>query len=275
MRELAGRLTEVDPTSEESVRIIVYFEALSRHRVSAVSVVRAATVLAGATAACRDGDREIRVAPDGRLCAHAEGPVTVSTSWPSSTTGGPLAWVGRDGDRRINDLMIVDRLSSGVSIAAEPGPRPSALATAIDRFANSVDRARAWESLGVSPDMTFRMVATAASSPVPDGVLSTVIVTEHGIIRASWLRVDQPLPDGTYIGHAVAHGRRAARAAWDDARIALLLTDRRHPAVCADVADSQTHPDVTTLRSMPEESMRILNAVAETSSVRQASSDRS
>lgn len=90
MRELAGRLAELDPDAGAALQVIAYFDRLMEGRVGIEALVRGAAVLSGCPARLVDERRgvRIRVAPDGHREDSTE-PVDPTWPWaPLDTSGG-------------------------------------------------------------------------------------------------------------------------------------------------------------------------------------------
>ncbi|WP_329550073.1 helix-turn-helix domain-containing protein [Streptomyces sp. NBC_01356] len=82
MRELAGRLAELDPDAGAALQVIAYFDRLMEGRVGLEALVRGAAVLSGCPARLIDDRRgiRIRVEPDGRR-EDSGGPVDPTWPW--------------------------------------------------------------------------------------------------------------------------------------------------------------------------------------------------
>lgn len=61
MKELAGRLTALDPDAGAAVRVIAYFDRLTEGRAGVEALVRGAAVLAGVPARLVDAGRGVRI----------------------------------------------------------------------------------------------------------------------------------------------------------------------------------------------------------------------
>ncbi|MFD6171068.1 helix-turn-helix domain-containing protein [Streptomyces coeruleorubidus] len=83
MKELAGRLTALDPDAGAAVRVIAYFDRLAESRAGVEALVRGAAVLAGCPARLVDPERRVhvRVEPDGTR-RDTEAPP--DPTWPSA-----------------------------------------------------------------------------------------------------------------------------------------------------------------------------------------------
>ncbi|MEU0174896.1 helix-turn-helix domain-containing protein [Streptomyces massasporeus] len=101
MKELAGRLTALDPDAGAAVRVIAYFDRLAESRAGLEALVRGAAVLAGCPARLVDPERRVhvRVETDGTRRDTGTPP---DPAWPAvrlSPDGTAMLWLERDGDR--------------------------------------------------------------------------------------------------------------------------------------------------------------------------------
>ncbi|WP_371599806.1 helix-turn-helix domain-containing protein [Streptomyces sp. NBC_00564] len=89
VRELAGRLAELDPDAGAALQVIAYFDRLMEGRVGLEALVRGAAVLSGCPARLIDDRRgiRIRVEPDGRR-EDSGGPADPTWPWVSLDTSG-------------------------------------------------------------------------------------------------------------------------------------------------------------------------------------------
>ncbi|WP_307179040.1 helix-turn-helix domain-containing protein [Streptomyces africanus] len=118
MKELAGRLTALDPDAGAAVRVIAYFDRLAESRAGVEALVRGAAVLAGCPARLVDPERRVhvRVEPDGTRRDTQDPP---DPAWPSarlSPEGTAALWLERAGAAR----GVVPASRTG-SASAHPG----------------------------------------------------------------------------------------------------------------------------------------------------------
>ena len=100
MKELAGRLTALDPDAGAAVRVIAYFDRLAESRAGLEALVRGAAVLAGCPARLADPERHVhvRVETDGTRRDTGTPP---DPAWPAvrlSPGGTAMLWLERGGD---------------------------------------------------------------------------------------------------------------------------------------------------------------------------------
>ncbi|MFD7244683.1 helix-turn-helix domain-containing protein [Streptomyces massasporeus] len=100
MKELAGRLTALDPDAGAAVRVIAYFDRLAESRAGLEALVRGAAVLAGCPARLVDPERRVhvRVETDGTRRDTGTPP---DPAWPAvrlSPDGTAMLWLERGGE---------------------------------------------------------------------------------------------------------------------------------------------------------------------------------
>ncbi|MFF7765114.1 helix-turn-helix domain-containing protein [Streptomyces massasporeus] len=133
MKELAGRLTALDPDAGAAVRVIAYFDRLAESRAGLEALVRGAAVLAGCPARLVDPERRVhvRVETDGTRRDTGTPPDPV---WPAvrlSPDGTAMLWLERGGEGAgpAGGVSGPDVAARGGGGAAEPG---GAAATVLD-----------------------------------------------------------------------------------------------------------------------------------------------
>lgn len=99
MKELAGRLTALDPDAGAAVRVIAYFDRLAESRAGVEALVRGAAVLAGCPAGLVDPGRRVhvRVEADGTRRDTEAAP---DPAWPCarlSPDSAAVLWLERGG----------------------------------------------------------------------------------------------------------------------------------------------------------------------------------
>lgn len=246
MRELAGRLSALDPTASETLKVITYFDALVDGRVGAEGMLRGAAALSGAPvghlvagAACGR-----RFAPDG-----AGLPDGAPDGWAALSFGeGSTVWLEREGDAHANDAMVLERLAISLSIRSQrldtAAPARRAVEVLIAGDATDDERDEAMQRLALPAHTPIRAVATPDTArlahaavgatrlaPAPAGA---VVATRFGVVRAVlWADRVGEIPGRAGIGiPAVAPGQ--IRDSWRAALIALRLTDAETPVVRAE-----------------------------------------
>ncbi|MGR3868063.1 helix-turn-helix domain-containing protein [Streptomyces graminifolii] len=167
MKELAGRLTALDPDAGAAVRVIGYFDRLAESRAGLEALVRGAAVLAGCAARLVDAERRVRVRveADGTRRDSTEPP---DPAWPSAalTPGGASAlWLERTAGSApsVVDAMILERAAGAVRVVLDrtrgrvPADDPELVETLLDATAPEAARLHAARRLGLDPaDPTTR-----------------------------------------------------------------------------------------------------------------------
>ncbi|MGW3408476.1 helix-turn-helix domain-containing protein [Streptomyces sp. NPDC000888] len=173
VRELAGRLAELDPDAGAALQVIAYFDRLMEGRVGLEALVRGAAVLSGCPARLIDDRRgiRIRVEPDGRR-EDSGGPVDPTWPWAPLDTSG----VAGSGAR----LGIPAAVSPGSLDAASASGRLGTLdAGLVSKSPGNLDAGPAPVPPG-HPDVVLSPVSqgtpdvasASSSSGVPDSVRS-------------------------------------------------------------------------------------------------------
>ncbi|WP_020117012.1 helix-turn-helix domain-containing protein [Streptomyces canus] len=174
MRELAGRLTALDPDAGAAVRVIAYFDRLSESRAGLETLVRGAAVLAGVPARLVDAERrvQVRVETDGTRRDSGAPP---DPGWPSAalTPGGAaVLWLERAGAApSVVDAVILERAAGAVRIVLDrtrgraPADDPALVETVLDAAAPEAARLHAVRGLGLDPAAPARALAPLDGRP--------------------------------------------------------------------------------------------------------------
>ncbi|MFJ5303248.1 helix-turn-helix domain-containing protein [Streptomyces sp. NPDC088350] len=178
MKELAGRLTALDPDAGAAVRVIGYFDRLAESRAGLEALVRGAAVLAGCAARLVDAERRVRVRveADGTR-RDSESPP--DPAWPSAalTPGGASAlWLERTAEAApsVVDAVILERAAGAVRIVLDrtrgriPADDPELVETLLDATAPGTARLHAARRLGLDtadPATRARVVAPLDGRP--------------------------------------------------------------------------------------------------------------
>ncbi|MFC8365374.1 helix-turn-helix domain-containing protein [Streptomyces griseorubiginosus] len=175
MKELAGRLTALDPDAGAAVRVIAYFDRLSESRAGLEALVRGAAVLAGVPARLDDAERRVRVRveADGRRRDSGTPP---HPGWPSAALapGGPPAlWLERaEAAPSVVDAVILERAAGAVRLVLDrtrgraPVDDPALVETVLDAGAPEAARVHAARGLGLDPGGTARALAPLDGRPL-------------------------------------------------------------------------------------------------------------
>ncbi|MFJ9373396.1 helix-turn-helix domain-containing protein [Streptomyces sp. NPDC101455] len=175
MKELAGRLTALDPDAGAAVRVIGYFDRLAESRAGLEALVRGAAVLAGCAARLVDAERRVRVRveADGTRRDSASPP---DPAWPSAalTPGGASAlWLERTAQAApsVVDAVILERAAGAVRLVLDrtrgrvPADDPELVETLLDATAPEAARLHAARRLGLGPATRARVVAPLDGPP--------------------------------------------------------------------------------------------------------------
>ncbi|WP_367319199.1 helix-turn-helix domain-containing protein [Streptomyces sp. HUAS ZL42] len=174
MKELAGRLTALDPDAGAAVRVIAYFDRLAESRAGVEALVRGAAVLAGVPARLVDAERQVRVRveADGTR-RDADGPP--EAAWPCAalTPGGvPALWLERaEPEPSVVDAVILERAAGAVRLVLDrtrgraPLDDPALVETALDATAPQTARLHAARRLGLDPGGRARALAPLDGRP--------------------------------------------------------------------------------------------------------------
>ncbi|MCQ9182365.1 helix-turn-helix domain-containing protein [Streptomyces sp. IBSBF 2953] len=172
MKELAGRLTALDPDAGAAVQVIAYFDRLAESRAGIEAIVRGAAVLSGVPARLVDPERLVRVRVEADGTRRDTG-VPPDPAWPSAdlTPGGaPALWLERaDARPSVVDAVILERAAGAARLVLDrtrgraPLDDPALVETLLDATAAEPARLHAARRLGLDPAAAFRAVA------VPDG----------------------------------------------------------------------------------------------------------
>jgi hypothetical protein len=283
MKELAGRLTALDPDAGAAVQVIAYFDRLSESRAGLEALVRGAAVLAGVPARLVDADRRVhvRVETDG---TRRDTDLPPDPAWPSAalTPGGAAAlWLERaEAAPSVVDAVILERAAGAIRLVLDrtrgraPADDPALVETVLDATAPEPARVHAARGLGLDPtaparalapyDGRPRIVAGEAELPVGRlGVGPAVPVLE---LPASWAAARTAL---RFTADGTAHdpGPRVVHA--DELGGVALLAGLVVPG-------AEPPPDVRTLEAAAASTpwlLATLHAVAATASLRAAAAE--
>ncbi|MFI6435738.1 helix-turn-helix domain-containing protein [Streptomyces sp. NPDC050759] len=215
MKELAGRLTALDPDAGAAVRVIAYFDRLSEARAGLEALVRGAAVLAGVPARLVDAERrvQVRVEADGTRRDSGAPP---DPGWPTTALapGGTAAlWLERtEAAPSVVDAVILERAAGAVRLVLDrtrgraPVDDPALVETALDASAPEAARLHATRGLGLEITASARALAPFDGRP-----------------RIVAGRADAVLPAGR-VGVGPAVPVLDLPRSWADARTALRFT---------------------------------------------------
>jgi len=174
MQGLILRLSALDPEAGAAVRVISYFDALTRQGTGLQGIVRGAALLTGTAAGLVDDERRVRlrVDPDGRC-----GPATTAPdpSWLTVPVdeGSAVLWLERPGPARTVDEITLERAAAAAAElltrtrgrAGRSGHDEAHLEVLLDPDAPVADRWLAARRLHLDLDRPARAVAVHAGGP--------------------------------------------------------------------------------------------------------------
>lgn len=296
MKELAGRLTALDPDAGAAVRVIAYFDRLAETRAGLEALVRGAAVLSGCPARLVDAGRRVRVRvePDGTR-KDTEAPP--EPDWPCAALepgGAPALWLERAGTGpSVVDAVILERAAGAIRLVldrtrgrapASPADDPALIETLLDATVPEPARLHAARRLGVDPADPAVRIRALAPGDGPPRLLTA---------RAGARPADAELPAGR-LGVGPAVPVLDLPDSWAAARTALRFTAEGTPrdpgprvvyadelggvALLADlvVPGAEPPPDVRALEAAAGAVpglLATLHAVAATASQRAAAAE--
>lgn len=162
MRDLAARLTALDPDAGAALQVIAYFDRLTEGRAGLQAIVRGAAVLAGCPARLADDQRRLhlRVHPDGTDATAGQ----TDPSWMSAqVTGTAVLWLERPGPPGPVDAMILERAAGAARTILDRARHhaPALLDLILDPAEPEHARLQAASRLGLTPHSRVRAIALA------------------------------------------------------------------------------------------------------------------
>ena len=287
MQELLGRIAALDPTATRGLRVIARFDELIIGNVNTRALLSAAASLAGCNAGFQQDQpsRVVRVNPEGEICPGGE-----PTGQVLHPNEGLTVWLEREGPKRANDDIIIERLALAVRIRCGQGHHEvdnrCDLAVLLDGSSPVDERQLAAARLGLRPTATHRVVAAPLFAlwnvrpNAPEDVVPTSSGPIHAFVVPNACTMVDANPAGVGIATPVEHLHHSFRTAMLALR---LCAPPATPVVSADeygsliglLADTslEAHiPDVDLLDHVMAHSWApsTLDALIQAGSVRQA-----
>lgn len=300
MEALAARLSHLDSQAEGAIRVVAFYDTLTRRRVDLPALARASAGLAECVAGIRlhGTGQAIRMSPDG-------GPATAPPAPASTTVPVTLdeeeigtAWLERPGPPGALDELLLDRLAITVAAVVERyGPArttmadPALVELAISTGTEDAARTRALRLLGFAAGLPVRVVAVRTRLPLdqvggaicPARPVKAAPVADAGVILATTVDSSR-FPAGVRAGIGTAD---SPGQSWREARTALRFTSPREPvlrydglgalALLADIPSgaSRGNADVTAIIRLAgsAEDLATLDAYCATGSLRRAADE--
>ncbi|MFI9567131.1 helix-turn-helix domain-containing protein [Streptomyces rishiriensis] len=285
MKELAGRLTALDPDAGAAVRVIAYFDRLAESRAGVEALVRGAAVLSGVPARLVDPDRlvRVRVEADG---TRRDTELPPDPAWPSAALtpdGAPALWLERaDARPSVVDAVILERAAGAARLVLDRTrgratlDDPALVETLLDATAAEPARLHAARRLGLDTAASFRAVAVPGGPPrvLPADVRHAVRAGRAGVgpaapvtgLPRSWAAARTALRFAAE-GTAQDPGPRVVHA--DELGGLALLADLVVPG-------AEPPPDVRAVESAAADApwlLATLHAVTATASLRAAAAE--
>ncbi|MCD7442463.1 helix-turn-helix domain-containing protein [Streptomyces lincolnensis] len=283
MRELAGRLTALDPDAGAAVQVIAYFDRLAESRAGLEALVRGAAVLAGVPARLADTERRVRVRveADG---VRRDSDVPPDAAWPCAALapgGAPALWLERaEAAPSVVDAVILERAAGAVRLVLDrtrgraPADDPALVETVLDPTAPEPARLHAARGLGLDVTAPARALAlrdgrpriVPADAEPPVGRLGVGPAVPVLDLPGSWAAARTALRF-TAEGTARDPGPRVVRA--EELGAVALLSELVAPG-------AEPPPDVRALESAAASTpwlLATLYAVASTASLRAAAAE--
>ncbi|GGF16003.1 hypothetical protein [Subtercola lobariae] len=216
MKELAGKLTALDPEASAALTVITYFDTLLDGRVSVETLLRGAATLSGVAAGYRRDARWLRVLADGQRGAAVE-----SASYPVYPAGtDAVVWIERDGPAHANDPMIGERLALAVALTttghADDSPLRRSVEVLLSGATDDRQRLEAAGRLRLDPAAAVRAVALTADAVVRPGLPTALLTTPWGIVRGAIVPADAAdvaEVEADTVGSGAGAGAKATSAA--------------------------------------------------------------
>jgi hypothetical protein len=163
VRGLLVQLSALDPGAESAVRIIDFFDGLTRNRANVDALVRAAAGLADCPTGLRDkrGNVLAHYGPRGRpITTPAPEDGLVERGFGNSTAGGTV-WLERPDGEQPLDAMVIERMAVAADIILDrrrrtEGPLrddPLLIRTLINARSRDLDKAEAARVMGLTGDV--------------------------------------------------------------------------------------------------------------------------
>jgi hypothetical protein len=168
MRGLLLRLSKLDEGAESAVRIIAYFDGLTRNHASAEVLVRAAANLAECSAGMRDSNGTVIAFSNHSGAAPGDGPPTIIERSFGTTNLNGVVWLERLGEVEPLDDMVLERMAVAAEIVLErrigvSGSKPEdavLIRTMVNPRARGLDRLEAAKALGLQGDLTVVAISS-------------------------------------------------------------------------------------------------------------------
>lgn len=227
MRELFGKLMELDPTVEQDVFIIEYFDRLSAAGAGIATLLKEAALIARATVGYDSPRRTLRYLASGEPAAGERPKGALSAG-----AADGRVWIAADQGARRTAPIVLERLAVAIAAAAARGEHDGRVVSAVEILLqaplpdeNPAARGAALGRLRLEADGEFRAVASPLSMPPPASGPHALIQTPVGPAWGTIIRHDVRWRDRGGVG--TQQRGRQLHVSWRHALLAMLLSDDR------------------------------------------------
>ncbi|GAA2715381.1 helix-turn-helix domain-containing protein [Actinoplanes palleronii] len=184
MRDLAARLTALDPDAGAALQVIAYFDRLIEGRAGLPAIIRGAAVLAGCPARLTDPRRRIslRVQPDGTDTTPARQPASAQAAADQAASG-----------RAASGQAASDQAASDQAASDQAASDQAAASAAFAGSAAGEDPG--WMSVEVTDGAVLRLERAGPPGPVDAMILERAAAAARAVLD----RTHAPLPDSLKI----------------------------------------------------------------------------
>ncbi|MFD2796461.1 helix-turn-helix domain-containing protein [Promicromonospora vindobonensis] len=230
MRELFGKLVDLDPAASDALRVIEYFDRLVSARAGTTALLKEAAVLARTKVGYEKDGQARTFLPSG-----SEGTPTPRSmeAIVSETADGAIVWMELNEASVATASMVLDRLALALAVSAmqvEDGASRSAVTILLSPPLPGEDlgsRTAALGKLRLEPNGVFRTLALPLDVLPPPGWPQTLVETPWGRVRGVIARSGFTWNQAGGIGTATdGYG---IHESWWRATVALRLSDNIRP----------------------------------------------
>lgn len=241
MRELFGRIADLDPAASDGLVVIEYFDRLVAAHITLDGLVKEAAILARATVGYEHGPRYYRRLPSGDVSAAARPAHALS----ATTSTGAVVWLAPSPATPPIAQMVLERLTLATELTESRRGRehkPSAVEILLTPPLPDEPlglRAGALGRLRLETDGVFRALALPLSITPPVASPHALIETPWGPIRGAIVRDSYRLNGRSGMGTRATG--RSLHTSWRHALIALRLAEDEQPLSADDIGPILLH----------------------------------
>jgi hypothetical protein len=228
---LLARLSQLDSEAEGALRVVMFYDTLTRRRVDIPALARALAGLAQCVAGIRlhGTGQVIRMSPEGMATPPASLPASATAPITLDEEEIGAVWLERPGVPVSLDQVLLDRLAiAATAVVVKYGPArttmadPALVELVVSSDADEAARHRALRLLGFAAGLQVRVVAVRSQLPLdqvghlicPIRTVKAASVGDVGVILAATID-PAAFPAGVRAGIGAAE--RPDRA-WREAR---------------------------------------------------------